>query len=128
MTERMTSAELHALQKNPGQKNAAGRNAKRNFAHGLWFDSKKEARRWGDLLLLETSGQITNLRRQVPIKLMGRDGPILTPTGKVMIYKADFLYNENGVEVIEDAKGHAADVYLIKRAILAAMGVDVKEV
>jgi hypothetical protein len=129
MTEHMTAAQLIADQSKPkGEKNAAGKNSKRTFAHGLWFDSKKEAQRWGDLLLLEKAGQISDLKRQVRIQLIGRDGPILTPTGKVMVYKADFTYIEIGQLVVEDAKGYAADIYLIKKAILAAQGVNVREI
>lgn len=129
MTERMTAAQLIADQSKPqGEKNAAGKNSKRTFAHGFWFDSKKEAKRWGELLLLEKAGQISDLKRQVRIQLIGRDGPILTPTGRVMVYKADFTYNEGGQLVVEDAKGYAADIYLIKKAILAAQGVNVREI
>lgn len=129
MTERMSAAQLLAEQSKPKrQQNAAGRNAKRHFAHGIWFDSKKEARRWGELLLMQRAGQITGLRRQCPIILQGRDGPILTATGREMIYRADFVYIEAGEEVVEDAKGHPSDIYLIKKAILAAQGVKVREV
>lgn len=128
MTERMTAAELNALMTAPAQKHAAGANSKRVFAHGLWFDSKKEAARWGDLLLLQRAGAITELRRQVPIELIGALGPILTPTGKTMTYRADYVYIEAGQTVVEDAKGFASPVYAMKKAILAAIGVTVKEV
>lgn len=129
MAERMSAAEFLASQIKPkGEKNAAGKNSKRTFAHGFWFDSIKEAERWGNLLLLQKAGQISDLKRQVKIDLIGRDGPILTKTGRVMFYKADFTYNENGNKVVEDAKGYAADIYLIKKAILAAMGINVREV
>ena len=129
VTERMSVADLHALQAKPkGEKNAAGKNSKRTFLHGLWFDSRKEALRWGDLLLLQHSGAISDLQRQVRIPLYGQNGPIFTPTGKHMVYKADFTYIEAGSLVIEDAKGHAADIYILKKAILAAQGVVVREV
>ena len=44
-------------------------NKKTQFA-GLTFDSKAEARRYGELQLLERAGLISNLRRQVPIELV----------------------------------------------------------
>lgn len=129
MTDRMSSAELLALQLKPiGNKRAAGKNAKRHFAHGIWFDSKKEANRWGELLLMERAGQISELRRQVAIALKGRSGPILTPTGRNMTYLADFVYIEACEEVVEDAKGYPSDIYLMKKAILAAQGVNIREV
>ena len=47
-----------------------------------------------------------------------------------MLYLADFTYADHrlgGITVIEDAKGHQTDVFLIKKAILAAQGVEVQE-
>lgn len=100
---------------------------KRVTAHGHTFDSKREARRYGELLLLQAAGEISKLERQVKIPLYGRDGPILTPTGRQMHYVADFRYvdADSGLTVIEDAKGMETDVFKIKRAILAAQGVEV---
>lgn len=95
---------------------------------GIRFDSKREARRWSALLLLQRGGVITDLRRQVKFALHGRDGPILTPTGKQAHYVADFVYTENGREVVEDAKGHKTADYLLKKAILAAQGIIIREV
>lgn len=111
-----------------GFKNAAGRNAKAiKDEHGNRFDSMAEMRRWYQLQLLEKSGAIRNLERQVRIALYGRDAPILTPTGKQMNYVADYVYDENGERVIEDCKGHASEVYAMKKAILAAQGIKVRE-
>lgn len=124
MTTRMTAAEYLAAQK--GQKRAAGRNAKRQTTpDGITHDSKAEARRWVYLLALQASGEISNLRRQVNIPLLGRDGPILTPTGRQMHYRADFVYTRAGVEVVEDVKGWENDVFPIKKAILAAQGIEI---
>lgn len=104
--------------------------AKKVVVDGIRFDSKREAKRWSDLLILERAGEITNLERQVPIGLMGQNAPIMTDSGKqVRRYIADFRYQDkNGVTVIEDAKGFPTEGYKIKRAILAAMGVEVREV
>jgi hypothetical protein len=96
---------------------------------GLTFDSKREAGRWFELRNLESAGFIKDLKRQVPIQLFGADDMLRTRTGRKMFYRADFTYHDNklGVDVVEDAKGFATDVYLIKRAILAAQGVEIKE-
>lgn len=127
MTERMTAIEFRSRRK--GEKRPAGKNAQPVEVDGITFPSKKEARRWASLSTLAEFGEITDLRRQVRIELFGQRGPIRTPTGKPMVYIADFVYTDNdGETVIEDAKGHPSDVYLIKRAILAAMGVTVHEV
>ena len=96
---------------------------------GLKFDSKKEAIRWFELRNLERAGFITDLKRQVPIQLFAGDEPLLTPTGRKMMYRADFTYHDTklDVPVVEDAKGFATDIYKMKKAILATMGVEIKE-
>lgn len=103
------------------------RGTRRTEVDGITFDSAREARRWQQLGLLQRAGEIADLERQVAIDLQGADGPILTPTGRVMRYVADFRYRDvrTGRVVIEDAKGHATEVFGIKRAILAAQGVEV---
>lgn len=128
MTSRMSAEDFRKSTKK-GKPRAAGRNAKRTKADGQSFDSKGEARRWAVLKMLEKQGSISNLRRQVTIGLEGRDGPILTPGGRQMIYRADFVYRDgDGREVVEDYKGFANDVYPIKKAILAAQGIKITEV
>ena len=104
--------------------------AKAETVDGIRFASKREARRWGELQLLQRAGQIMDLRRQVKFYLFGRDGPILTPGGRVAQYVADFVYvdNRNGLEVIEDAKGYPTPEYKLKRAILAAQNIKIIEV
>lgn len=105
-------------------------NTKRVTVDGIKFDSKREAKRYLELKLLERAGEVTGLELQVPIALEGRDGAILTPTGRQMRYKADFRYYDHrlGAWVIEDAKGWPTDVYKMKKAILAAQGVTIVEV
>jgi hypothetical protein len=114
--------------------NRLGSVAKITEVGAIKFASKKEARRWQELKLLERAGEIDDLMRQVPIPLRGEHDWIKTPTGKIMHYVADFTYAEidkkGRIErlVIEDAKGHKTEVYLIKKAIMAAMGLTIREV
>lgn len=106
--------------------------ARRSQLDGESFDSRREMRRWAILCMMAKARPplISDLRRQVKIALHGRDGPILTPTGRQMHYVADFVYRDErtGAEVVEDAKGHKTDTYVMKRAILAAQGVQIVEV
>lgn len=98
---------------------------------GIKFDSKKESKRWLELKLLEKAGEIGGIKRQVAYNLAGRDGPILTPTGRQMVYKADFVYidwTKGGAKIVEDVKGFCTKEYLIKKAILAAQGIVITEV
>ncbi|MFG6599366.1 MULTISPECIES: DUF1064 domain-containing protein [unclassified Sulfitobacter] len=130
MTNRITAAELRKQRSTTGgAKKGRVRGAKPMVVDGIKFHSRKEARRYGVLRQLERAGIIENLRLQVPYELQGQNGPILTPTGRKMIYKADFVYFDKRInaETVEDSKGWATDVFKIKKAILAAQGVEVVE-
>lgn len=103
--------------------------AKKVTVDGITFDSKKEARRYSELLLLERAGQITHLERQVNFELI----PSQKINGKVaeraVTYKADFTYYENGNYVVEDTKGIKTKDYIIKRKLmLSVFGIRIKEV
>lgn len=127
MTERMTAAALRDLQEQPkGQKYGA----QRQTVDGITFDSKKEARRYQELRLLERAGDICDLRRQVVVELEGRDGPLLTRTGRRMKITVDFAYTDlgTGLSVYEDSKGLPTRDYEVRRAVAAAQGVEVVEV
>ena len=71
------------------------------------FDSSKEAKRFGELEMLEKAKVITNLTKQVPFVILE---PFINKAGdkvKGITYKADFVYydNEKKTFVIEDVKG-----------------------
>ena len=96
---------------------------------GLTFDSKKEHKRYNELLLLEQAGEIKNLRRQVKFLLIPtqREPKIIGPRGGVKkgkllerecAYIADFVYTENGKIVVEDTKGLRTKDYIIKRKLM----------
>lgn len=108
--------------------NRYGNTAKRTEVDGLFFDSRAESRRYSDLVLLQKSGQISGLTRQVPFELAGgvkyqgdkRAKPPLR-------YVADFVYCENGVIVVEDCKGVITDAFRIKRHLMKwVKGIDVR--
>lgn len=84
---------------------------------GEVFDSKREYNRWCELRLLERSGIIRNLQRQVKFRLIDSQK---TPerTERPCDYIADFVYYENGRRVVEDCKGMRTDVYKIKRKLM----------
>jgi len=116
--------------------------------NGQTFDSKREAKRHQELLLLERAGVISDLRTQVAFELL----PAFfeeVPTGefykrgpkkgqpkmkKVCVeqsvkYVADFVYYENDKRIVEDAKGFRTDDYIIKRKLMLHVhGIRIKEV
>ena len=79
-------------------------NARPTIVDGITFASAKEARRYGELKLLEKAGKIHTL--------------VLQPRYKLVIeetYVADFRYMENGETVVEDVKGFLTSAYKRKR-------------
>jgi len=103
-------------------------NAKKSYRGDIKFDSKREATRYDDLLLLERGGLITVLELQKRIKLEGKDGPIKYASGRQAVYIADFAYfdNERKCFVVEDVKGMDTALSKLKRAICGAMGINVE--
>lgn len=99
---------------------------------GEHFDSLKEAARYQELKLLERTGEIRELKRQVPFVLI----PVQKDDkGKViereLKYIADFTYIEKGklVRTVEDVKGLRTEVYKIKRKLmLYRNGIRIKEI
>lgn len=85
---------------------------------GIRFDSIREATRWQELKLLLRAGKIGDLKRQVPFELI----PNHVENGKIterrVVYIADFVYNENGDLIVEDAKGKRTKEYIIKRKLM----------
>jgi len=99
--------------------------------NGEKFDSKKEANRYAELLLLERAGKIEDLRRQVKFELI----PVQRVNGKIAeraaAYIADFVYvdNETGKTVVEDTKGVRTRDYILKRKLmLYKYGIGIREV
>lgn len=101
--------------------------AKRTTVDGITFDSKREADRYLVLKSMEEDGDIEGLRRQVRYELV----PAFDVDGKhyrPVFYVADFVYSENGHEVIEDVKGVVTDVYRLKRKLVAyRYGLNIRE-
>ena len=127
-TQRMSVSEYRRLSSKPSG-NRRVKNATPMVVDGIKFDSRREARVYGLLRYRLQRREITDLRRQVKIPLKGAEGPILTPTGRQTFYIADFTFEDVATAefVVVDAKGHPTEVYLLKRAILAAQGITVTE-
>jgi len=83
---------------------------------GIRFDSKAEAKRWGELKLLERANQISDLERQYRFKLAIGDQLIAT-------YVADFRYFDRVKSewVVEDVKGVRTAEFKIKAKLMKAL-------
>lgn len=89
---------------------------------GIRFASKREARRYRQLELLQKAGEISGLCLQprFPISVNGEH---------VCEYRADFSYKDkSGEVVVEDVKGVKTPVYRLKKRLVRALyGVEIKE-
>ncbi|WP_249277503.1 DUF1064 domain-containing protein [Pandoraea sp. PE-S2R-1] len=94
---------------------------------GIKFDSRKEARRWQQLVLMRDAGEITDLERQVvyvlapAVRINGRLAPPLR-------YIADFVYERGDKTIVEDVKGMITPEYRIKRHLMAVKGLSIVEI
>lgn len=110
--------------------------------NGIVFDSKKEAKRYSELKLLEYAGMITDLQMQVKYILIPeqREPDQIGKRGGVKkgmlierecSYIADFVYYDftHGKTVVEDAKGYKTKEYIIKRKLMLYVhGIRINEV
>ena len=101
----------------------------------MHFASKREARRYMDLWLMQRSGEITNLRTQVKYPLLPKQVRSDGAKERAIDYVADFVYEKYGETVVEDSKGFrntasaAYRVFVMKRKMMLYFhGITVREV
>jgi hypothetical protein len=112
--------------------------AKKAIVNGIVFDSRKEAKRYRELVALEDDGEITELKRQVPFEIVPKQDllrPVeykgkLRKTERAAKYVADFTYrNKNGELIVEDTKGVRTADYILKRKLMLHVhGIQITEV
>lgn len=99
--------------------------------NGVKYDSKKEAKKAEELERQERLGLISNLERQKKFVLQP-SFKFAGHTIREIAYVADFVYMENGTQVVMDVKSpitRANPVYKIKKKMMMYVhGIEVKEV
>lgn len=122
--------------------NSLGRNKFHNTkveVDGIKFDSKKEAKRYQKLKILESEGIIRDLERQKVYELIPKmplEAPRINSKGncsyceRAVVYKADFAYRTaQGKLVVEDVKGIRTPEYIIKRKLMKQKyNIEIREV
>lgn len=92
---------------------------------GLRFDSKKEARRFDELMAMQRAGEIKDLRLQVEFTLQAAYTTTSGERVRAIRYLADFTYSRrkgDGWEyVVEDVKSRPTRTraYLMKKKLMA---------
>lgn len=95
--------------------------AKKTTIDGIRFDSQREGRRYLDLKLLLRGKVISGLKLQVRF-------PLTINGFKICDYIADFTYEENGEQIIEDCKGMRTYHYKLKKKLMFAIyNITIKE-
>ena len=103
--------------------------AVRTEVNGITFASKREAKRFCELKMLEKAGEVINLELQPRFDL-----EVLSPIGEVVKigrYTADFRYQHFLREVVEDVKSPASrtEAYMLrKRHVEAQYGIRIQEI
>lgn len=105
--------------------------ASQTVVDGIKFDSKKEAKRYRELKLLERAGKITELELQPKYDLI----PTTKIHGKThckITYSADFKYQDDqGRKIVEDVKSDITKknpVYQIKKRLMKQVhGIEITE-
>lgn len=89
----------------------------KTVVNGITFDSRKEARRYTELMVLQRAKIITDLELQKRFEIC----PKKYENKRARYYVADFVYVENGKRVIEDVKSpitRSNPVYSLKKALV----------
>jgi hypothetical protein len=101
-------------QRNPKNKY---NNHKITTVDGQKFDSKREYNRYQELILLQRSGLIADLQRQVKFQIV----PKINGVKRARFYIADFVYTEGGRKIIEDVKSpitRKESTYTLKKDLI----------
>lgn len=130
--------DLNEFLKKSKKKKRAKYGSKKKEVDGIKFDSAKEAARYGQLKMMKRANLISNLRMQVSYKLLvkrwevnGQMYDVGLGQAYMRAYIADFVYFENGKEIIEDVKSvytRRMRPYRIKKDLMKKVyGIDIKE-
>lgn len=91
--------------------------SKKVTVDGIEFDSRKEAHRYAELLVMQKAGLISGLTRQEEFELIPKCGKERSAK-----YHADFSYTDNatGNKVVEDVKSRATKTkdYILRRKLM----------
>ena len=98
--------------------------AQKTEVNGIRFDSKKEARRYEQLMMLLQAGKIRDLKLQHDFTLQEAYTDIYGKRWRAIRFRADFSYEERGEDgtwqkIVEDVKSKATKtrVYAIKKKL-----------
>ena len=96
------------------------------------FDSKKEAKRYLELMAMYKNGEISKPNKQVPFELIPSQYVGKKCVERAVKYIADFTYYKDNELVVEDVKSvftKSLPVYILKRKLMLFIHkIQIKEV
>jgi hypothetical protein len=97
-------------------------NARRTEVDGITFHSRREAKRYAELKLMERAGEIRDL-------ILQPEYPVVVGADKhVCTYIADFAYKHGARLMVEDCKGFRTPTYRLKKKLVEALyGIEITE-
>lgn len=98
--------------------------SKKTEVNGIVFDSKLEAERFQQLLLLEQAGEISGLQLQVEFQIVkGWKHPETGEKIRSRYYLADFVYIDEATNkmIAEDTKGVETADFRLKWSLVKSM-------
>lgn len=92
---------------------------KKVIVDGIKFDSKKEAKRFQELMILKKAGLIDELELQKVFELQPKYINNKGESIRSITYKCDFFYYDKQKEqyIVEDTKGFRTDTYKLKKKL-----------
>lgn len=121
---RVYELNKHLFEQPTPRKKRSKYGSSRTEVDGETFDSKREAKRYTELRILQKAGKIGMLARQVEYELNAGGSHSL-------VYRADFVYvdAETGATIVEDAKGMRTREYKKKKRLMKQIyGIEIREV
>lgn len=98
---------------------------KKTIVDDYIFDSIQESKRYKELKLLLRAGEISNLQLQ-PRFLLQEAFKKNGKTYRKIEYVADFMYLQDGKNIVEDVKGIQTDVFKLKHKIFEKLYPDLE--
>lgn len=121
------------------QKTRSKYGAKPTTVDGITFHSAKEAKRYGELKLMEKAREVWDLELQpvFPLCVPSTTGTVFgaakaiagTFNGRIGEYRGDFKYHDRSGIVVEDVKGFKTPLYKWKKKhVEAQYGIQIREI
>lgn len=103
--------------------------AKPTVVDGIRFASMKEAKRYGELKLLEKAGEVRAIELQPRYELVAPSPYDRDDNVTIGAYVADFAYTTSHGRIVEDVKGFKTPLYRWKkRHVEAQYGIQIREI